>query len=505
MEMASDEMRGRYQVRTVNGPSSSSVDRYAYPSGEQYASYHSGSSYDVRSGMIYHPISSPPGTTRFPHPHHTYTMDTGYGHGNYGIGDQSTVRVKQEPVSAADMFIRQTQVGLPNAATNAEIRMKRPSYAGAGWFLLIGKVYVLNPSLLGIDTTSVPVWLERAGPAATSTASPYCNRGKSLDDSMTSANSSPYLQAQNLPAGSSPYIGAGSMSRSPSQSIGPSPPGSRGSPHSTSASPPAAVAETSAAFTNPISIPSTSPSGTPTTIKAYACPLLSCGRLFKRMEHLKRHLRTHTLERPFVCTREGCGKRFSRSDNLGQHSRVCRGGKPDASSSSNDEGGEKTANCDGDSLGLSGMEWGVNVGEWINSEMEEEQLGDSEKGDAEMGDEQPTANIGVGLNMFGGSNGLGMGMGMSAGVSGAAVAEAYASGAPLDVPMELCEVELTGDVRDVHGDEEGLVRVHVRGESGDEGYPTAGSSYPTEVIVESDIYESRLTQHSIAPATSRSL
>ncbi|THU85413.1 hypothetical protein K435DRAFT_635855, partial [Dendrothele bispora CBS 962.96] len=53
--------------------------------------------------------------------------------------------------------------------------------------------------------------------------------------------------------------------------------------------------------------------------KAYACPLLSCGRLFKRMEHLKRHLRTHTLERPFICPNQGCGKRFSRSDNLGQH------------------------------------------------------------------------------------------------------------------------------------------------------------------------------------------
>ncbi|KAL4248773.1 STE12 transcription factor family protein [Abortiporus biennis] len=33
--------------------------------------------------------------------------------------------------------------------------------------------------------------------------------------------------------------------------------------------------------------------------KAFVCPLFSCGRMFKRMEHLKRHLRTHTLERPF--------------------------------------------------------------------------------------------------------------------------------------------------------------------------------------------------------------
>ncbi|KZT68631.1 hypothetical protein DAEQUDRAFT_324829 [Daedalea quercina L-15889] len=54
--------------------------------------------------------------------------------------------------------------------------------------------------------------------------------------------------------------------------------------------------------------------------KAFVCPLFSCGRMFKRMEHLKRHLRTHTLERPYQCAR--CQKRFSRSDNLAQHQRT---------------------------------------------------------------------------------------------------------------------------------------------------------------------------------------
>lgn len=55
-------------------------------------------------------------------------------------------------------------------------------------------------------------------------------------------------------------------------------------------------------------------------VRAFVCPLYSCGRLFKRMEHLKRHMRTHTMERPFLCPR--CGKRFSRSDNLTQHLRT---------------------------------------------------------------------------------------------------------------------------------------------------------------------------------------
>ncbi|KIR76402.1 transcription factor STE12 [Cryptococcus gattii EJB2] len=51
--------------------------------------------------------------------------------------------------------------------------------------------------------------------------------------------------------------------------------------------------------------------------KGFSCPLLPCGRQFKRLEHLKRHVRTHTQERPYECSR--CAKRFSRSDNLTQH------------------------------------------------------------------------------------------------------------------------------------------------------------------------------------------
>ncbi|KAG8919170.1 homeodomain transcription factor ste12 [Tulasnella sp. 408] len=54
--------------------------------------------------------------------------------------------------------------------------------------------------------------------------------------------------------------------------------------------------------------------------KQFPCPLFSCGKKFKRMEHLKRHLRTHTMERPFACDK--CGKKFSRSDNLTQHLRI---------------------------------------------------------------------------------------------------------------------------------------------------------------------------------------
>ncbi|KAI9729980.1 MAG: homeodomain transcription factor ste12 [Cirrosporium novae-zelandiae] len=54
--------------------------------------------------------------------------------------------------------------------------------------------------------------------------------------------------------------------------------------------------------------------------KSHSCPIPTCGRLFKRLEHLKRHVRTHTNERPYICPH--CNKTFSRSDNLAQHRRI---------------------------------------------------------------------------------------------------------------------------------------------------------------------------------------
>ncbi|KAK5816515.1 hypothetical protein F5H01DRAFT_341026 [Linnemannia elongata] len=62
-----------------------------------------------------------------------------------------------------------------------------------------------------------------------------------------------------------------------------------------------------------------------TPSRIFTCHIDDCGKLFKRSEHLKRHVRSvHTLEKPFRCPYQDCPKCFSRSDNLNQHIRVHR-------------------------------------------------------------------------------------------------------------------------------------------------------------------------------------
>ncbi|KAJ1819633.1 hypothetical protein LPJ75_001143 [Coemansia sp. RSA 2598] len=56
--------------------------------------------------------------------------------------------------------------------------------------------------------------------------------------------------------------------------------------------------------------------------RRYACEYAGCNKQFKRHEHLKRHFRVHTGERPYKCPAPDCDKVFARMDNLNQHVRT---------------------------------------------------------------------------------------------------------------------------------------------------------------------------------------
>lgn len=51
--------------------------------------------------------------------------------------------------------------------------------------------------------------------------------------------------------------------------------------------------------------------------KRHQCPL--CQARFQRPEHVKRHLKSHSSEKPYQCEEPDCGKRFNRKDNLKAH------------------------------------------------------------------------------------------------------------------------------------------------------------------------------------------
>ncbi|KAF8419342.1 hypothetical protein EV426DRAFT_553606, partial [Tirmania nivea] len=53
--------------------------------------------------------------------------------------------------------------------------------------------------------------------------------------------------------------------------------------------------------------------------KRFKCTYNKCLGAFRRQEHLRRHEKIHTGEKPYTCDVTVCRRRFSRSDNLKEH------------------------------------------------------------------------------------------------------------------------------------------------------------------------------------------
>jgi len=92
-----------------------------------------------------------------------------------------------------------------------------------------------------------------------------------------------------------------------------------------------------------------------TRTRAFSCPLEFCQRPFRRLEHLKRHVRTHTRERPYLCGQ--CGRSFSRQDNLLQHIRTHSRNSRDDSPPRTRLSTESAISCDIAVLPRSASEW----------------------------------------------------------------------------------------------------------------------------------------------------
>lgn len=77
--------------------------------------------------------------------------------------------------------------------------------------------------------------------------------------------------------------------------------------------------------------PATCIPGAPDTgTHSFVGPCCVVAQSFTESSKLKRHMRSHSGERPFECPHPGCGKRFSLDFNMRVHARIHSGERPHA-------------------------------------------------------------------------------------------------------------------------------------------------------------------------------
>ncbi|KPM37404.1 hypothetical protein AK830_g9180 [Neonectria ditissima] len=94
--------------------------------------------------------------------------------------------------------------------------------------------------------------------------------------------------------------------------------------------------------------------GEPRQPKPKTLPCKYCSKRFRRVEHVQRHERTHTKEKPFSCGWDRCGKTFGRRDLLVRHEKLVHlnegnkdGNRPRKLSSNTSSTSHKTSVSDG--------------------------------------------------------------------------------------------------------------------------------------------------------------
>ncbi|KAK0709813.1 hypothetical protein B0T26DRAFT_653567 [Lasiosphaeria miniovina] len=95
--------------------------------------------------------------------------------------------------------------------------------------------------------------------------------------------------------------------------------------------------------------------------KPKTLPCKYCSKRFRRVEHVQRHERTHTKEKPFSCIWDRCGKTFGRRDLLVRHEKLVHlnegssnkeGARPRKPSSAGAPAGSSESHVDTEMLGM---------------------------------------------------------------------------------------------------------------------------------------------------------